>query len=547
MTASEGSSAPLPSRTNHLIDGTACGLLAAVGLFALLTFRDYGLSWDDYTHSQYGELLLNLYRSGFSDRRALSWVNLYYYGGGFDLLATAAAKALPFTLFETRRLIGAAIGIVGLWATWRMARRIGGPLAGLVALALLATCPLYYGHMFMNPKDIPFAAATAILLWAVVPLLEHYPSASLPDVAFSGLALGLSFGSRILAGLAVLAALGALSLLLATEARQKGLAFASGRLTVFTLRLLPGLVLAYLVMGLLWPWSVINPLNPIRALLYFSHFWEKPWTELFAGIAISVVDMPRRYVPTLFVLKLPEIFIALGLAGTAGALAASLRSDIVPQRRAIYLLLVLAALLPIITVIVLRPAMYNEVRHFLFVLPPFAALDGLAAAWIYQFARRSALMMLLAGFVLAIGLAIPITSMTRLHPYEYTYFNWLSGGVAHARNRYMLDYWGLSLKQASQGLLAALHEHGDTKPQNRKWKVAVCGPYRSPEVELGSDFEIRSWDPHGADFAMTLAEFYCRELGAPVLAEVVRDGVVYARVYDIRGRSYDTLLTRPGL
>ena len=46
---------------------------------------------------------------------------------------------------------------------------------------------------------------------------------------------------------------------------------------------------------------------------------------------------------------------------------------------------------------------------------------------------------------------------------------------------------------------------------------------------------------------MTLGEFYCRKLDAPVLVEVVRDGVAYARVYDIRGRTYDTLLTRPGL
>ena len=46
---------------------------------------------------------------------------------------------------------------------------------------------------------------------------------------------------------------------------------------------------------------------------------------------------------------------------------------------------------------------------------------------------------------------------------------------------------------------------------------------------------------------MMLGEFYCRQFDAPVLAEVVRDGVVYARVYDIRGRNYDTLLTRPGL
>jgi hypothetical protein len=44
-----------------------------------------------------------------------------------------------------------------------------------------------------------------------------------------------------------------------------------------------------------------------------------------------------------------------------------------------------------------------------------------------------------------------------------------------------------------------------------------------------------------------LGEFYCAKLDAPVLFEVVRDGVVYARVYDIRGRSIATLLTVPGI
>ncbi len=63
-------------------------------------------AWDDYTHSQYGDLLLKLYGSGFDDRRALSFVNLFMYGGGFDMAAALAAKVLPFDLFETRRLIG---------------------------------------------------------------------------------------------------------------------------------------------------------------------------------------------------------------------------------------------------------------------------------------------------------------------------------------------------------------------------------------------------------------------------------------------------------
>ena len=45
---------------------------------------------------------------------------------------------------------------------------------------------------------------------------------------------------------------------------------------------------------------------------------------------------------------------------------------------------------------------------------------------------------------------------------------------------------------------------------------------------------------------MMLGEFYCAKLDAPVLFEIVRDGVVYARVYDIRGRSITSLLTIPG-
>ncbi len=123
-------------------DRIAWAVLALVAVVAALTFRDYGLGWDDYTHSQYGELLLALYTSGFRDTHALSFVNLDLYGGGFDMAAAMLAKVLPFDLFETRRLAGAAVGLIGLFVTGRLGRRAGGPLAGLLALVLLATCPL---------------------------------------------------------------------------------------------------------------------------------------------------------------------------------------------------------------------------------------------------------------------------------------------------------------------------------------------------------------------------------------------------------------------
>jgi len=533
--------------TARVFDRLAVVVLGVVGVIALLTFRDYGLSWDDYTHSEYGDLLLKFYLSGLRDQRALSWVNLYYYGGGFDLLAALAAKLLPFTLFETRRLMGAAVGVLGLFVTWRIGRRVGGPAAGLIALVLLATCPLYYGHMFMNPKDSPFAVAMTIFLLALVRIFEEYPRVSIASGALVGAGFGLAFGSRIMGAFGAIDALAALALIFAIDSRARGIRSAGARLGRFVLALVPAMVLAYAVMALVWPWSVGNPLNPLRAVEYFSRFFEKPWQELFDGRVISVPDMPRSYVPTLFALKLPVILSVLGFGGVAGALVAAFRGNVAANRRAVLLLVALAALLPLAVTIALRPAMYNGIRHFVFVLPPLAVLGGLAAVSLIEMAaRRLRFAPIAAALVLVVGAAVPVVEMVRLHPYEYTDFNGLAGGVAGARDRYMLDYWGLSFKQASQALRARLAERHETKPGDRRWKLAVCGPHRSPQVELGGDFET-SWDPTGADFALTLGEFYCAKLDAPLLVEIVRDGVTYARVYDIRGRSFPTLLTQPGL
>ena len=90
-------SSPLTRGAARICDRLALAALAVAAIVALLTFRDYGLGWDDYTHAEYGDLLLAFYGSGFADKRALSFVNLYMYGGGFDLAAALAAKALPFT------------------------------------------------------------------------------------------------------------------------------------------------------------------------------------------------------------------------------------------------------------------------------------------------------------------------------------------------------------------------------------------------------------------------------------------------------------------
>jgi hypothetical protein len=526
-------------------DDLAFFVLAAVTLIAGLTFRDYGLGWDDYTHAEYADLLLRMYGSGFRDTGALSFANLYMYGGGFDMAAALLHKFIPLELFETRRLLGAIVGLIGLAVTWRLARRIGGPLAGLAALLLLALCPTFYGHMFMNPKDAPFAVAMIILMMGLVRVAEEYPAPSPRTVLIVGLGAGLSIGSRVLGGLALLYALIGFLPLFLEEFRTQGKREALRRLLHLVYVLLPGLVLGYLVMGLIWPWSIIEPGHPFQAVTYFSHFFEKPWKEMFDGALVSVPDMPWFYLPTLFALQLPEVLLALFAVGVIGASMALVRNDVSARRKTIFLMLTLAATLPLAIAMVKRPALYNGIRHFIFVIPPMTVLAGVAFAkgmnWLKD-NRVSWQPVALAIFIF--GLMLPLAEMIRLHPYQYTHFNHIAGTVRGADDRFMLDYWGLAFKQASDSLHEQLAEKQEVPPRGRKWKVAVCGPQRPAQVALGPDFTI-GWDSHAADFAMTLGEFYCKGLTAPLMVEIKRDDVVFARVYDIRGRSISSLLSIP--
>ena len=121
---------------------------------------------------------------------------------------------------------------------------------------LLASCPQYYGHMFINPKDAPFAVAMMVLLLGLARALEEYPKPSIPTVLIFGIGLGLAIGSRILAGMAALYMLVPLAMIIGSEsARRRAARKAAANFGRFVLILLPGLVLAYAIMA----WSGRGP------------------------------------------------------------------------------------------------------------------------------------------------------------------------------------------------------------------------------------------------------------------------------------------------
>jgi hypothetical protein len=99
-------------------------------------------------------------------------------------------------------------------------------------------------------------------------------------------------------------------------------------------------------------------------------------------------------------------------------------------------------------VLLRRPAMYDGLRHFLFILPPLFIFIGLAFDFLFD---RLASDWLRAGLMLLL-IAPGIAGIIQLHPYEYTYYNSFIGGTSRAFRNYETDYWLTCYKEAVQTL-----------------------------------------------------------------------------------------------
>jgi len=504
----------------------------------LATFQDYGVTWDEHYHDTYGKYLLAYYLSGFRDTAALTYHNLWLYGGAFDAPTALAKRLLPFGDFETQHLMIALAGLLGVLGCSKIAAHLGGARAGFWAALLLLVTPVWYGHMFNNPKDIPFAAAMTWALYYTIRVAPRFPDAPWSLVVKLGLAFGLAFGVRIAAVFAVIYLAAAGLAWFSWRSREASLRTAIGELgRALAGVILPAAAVAYAVMLAAWPWAQHEPFGrPLEAAWIFSH---SPWDidTLFEGRLVNSLHLPADYMSVYFAITTPELVLVL-IAMAAVLVAATLwRDRRLPAWRgnAGFFVLGFAFLFPFVFFVIFRPVAYDCIRHFLFVFPAMAAIAALVLDRLYR-ALESRPMVWRTAFsaVIASYLGWHVTTLVELHPDQYVYYNALVGGVEGAANRYELDYWGNSYREAVNDLAAYIHREEAKTGVHKTYQVLVCAEGTSAAYFFPKDL-VLAQNARDADFYLSNTRLGCdKEYDGDTIITVSRDDAVLSVVKDRR-------------
>jgi hypothetical protein len=448
----------------------------AAGLFV---FRHYGYSWDEPLFYDYGDALGYAY----SPREWLS--------GNFDLERSFGSSgddhktrgpaylllgrepvvllgALGLDKASAWHLINFLFFQIGVYFLYRLALRWMKPFAAFAASALFAWQPLLWGHAFINPKDPPFLVfflASVCLGFEMVDTLSSEVTGNkrnISSVIIPAIVLGITTSIRVLGPLAGL-------LVLTYAIWRFGKSFPA-----FIPHLMSYAVIAILAMFITWPFLWEKPLENFISVFRLMSDNPTNLSVLFGGEVYRAGELPRRYMPFLLATTLTEPIWPLFIVGLIFGYSQLFRKNRSPRNsfpesdsaeswrslrssldladagnKIVSLTLILLWLIILLAyVLIRRPAMYDGLRHFLFILPPIFIFTGFVFELLNKYVAPS---WLYAGLI-SLCLLPGILGILRLHPYEYTYYNSFVGGTGGVFRQYETDYWLTCYKEAVETL-----------------------------------------------------------------------------------------------
>lgn len=455
--------------TPKLIQALFWCIYIPLGLWAC---QQVGISWDEgielHTYKINLAALLGIAQGDLAPYQALMAYGDRYYGVGFhipaNLLSSLVEAISPISTdlsSEARRI---TLNHIPIFLSWVGSGYLVGQIlkritqdAWISILGMIACLlwPYLLGHSLMNIKDMPFLFAWLLCTNQLLFILSKTQAKSLIGAyTLLGIFTGWLISIRISGVLISLEYLAFLLIFWGTRNKDQPSIQTKLAPSTFSWRSIGVFLLATsLTLLVCYPILWHNPLELLNAISYMSrHPWDGD--TLTAGRFIAGTQLPW-YITAWLAVKLPLIAI-LGLALCPIALYKLIRISSPSQQtlqkpnateqahwnaRAITGLL-LTFLLILLTLVIKKVSLYNELRQILFIFP----LLWIVAISSLRFINRKFTL----GLLLA-SIALFSWDNLKLFPYQYVYFNEIARQFPIA-TQFEKDYFGLSSTQSAKWL-----------------------------------------------------------------------------------------------
>jgi len=462
-------------------------------IIGLFIFQDFGLTWDEPYFYDYADALgyayspaewfsgdfdlYNSYGSSAEDHKTR--------GPAYLLLArnfVYGLRALGSDETSAWHLVNFLFFQIGIYFLYRISRRWMSSSAALFASVFFSFQPLLWGHAFINPKDPPFLAfflASLCLGFEMADSITQDTKDKTRKIFLAAFVLGIATSIRILSPFAGILVF--IYFLVSLAGKHN---FRTWRYFFYY-----GLT-AIIVMVATWPflWESLFT-NFINVFILMS---DNPTNLgiLFGGIKYSASELPRRYLPVFMSITLTEptwFLFVLGFILGYWKLLKERTANFKTQLTSLSLTFIYF-LTTYAYVLIRKPAMYDGMRHFFFILPPIFIFTGFAFEFVCEkltlLLRSHKAMWLHAGLGLLL-ISPGIIGIINLHPYEYAYYNSFVGGTNGAFRNYETDYWLTCYKDAVEQI-----NLNETTPVNIFVfrEAYIAGKYTNENVHV---FDIR--------------------------------------------------------
>ncbi len=413
-------------------------------VLSFLFYKDFGITADEDTEYISTRLLKQM----LFDNASRDY--LYSKGWNYNPLEAPYSRAhlLIHILINTKNyyewnhLINLILGSAAFILIYLFIyKALKSKFAAISAVLLLFLTPRFTGDLPGNPKDIPFAIMYTLSLFAIYyfgttknkPIIEYLSLAVLIGITQSTRILGLT--------LLIIYAVFNLKMGLKDSLTLDNIKKSLMKTTYSTIFVGIGSIIVMVgFLPSLWESPVRNFIRLIAVSSTFD-LWNHE--ILFMGSMLDKYNHPIIYLPIWFLITTPlHTLIPLILS-----VIYVKRFIKIP----IYFLLLISVLINFTVYFSINPIIYNGIRHFLFLVPIFIMLAVIFLNDLYSTNNRKLFITVVSIFT--IYLLFTLIRMIHLHPFEYIYFNELTGGLKNTYDAYETDYWGASYKEGTQWVI----------------------------------------------------------------------------------------------